>query len=118
MSIKTMCNAPFHLELQGQPLEWVSEYKYLGININEKLNMSKHIKALKTRIIARLNVMRRLTSRESGATFKVLKAYYVAAIRSIIKYSTPATMLMSNTAVRQLNALQYRVLRIATRSYT
>lgn len=118
MSIRTMNNAPFHLELQGRPLEWESEYKYLGITIDRKLKMSKHMNILKNRIVARLNIMRRLTARHSGATFKVLNAYYVGAIRSIIEYSAPATLLMSNSAVQQLDVLQSRALRIATRSYT
>ena len=121
-------NTPYYLELQGRPLEWVTEYKYLGITIDTKststlalpsntkqVNMRMDMEVLKSCIIARLNVMRRLTS--SNSEVKVLKAYYTGAIRSLIEYSTPATMLMSNAAVRQLDILQNRARRITTRSY-
>ena len=116
MAVQTNSVQPYHLELQGRRIHWVTEYKYLGIVIDKRLSMRKHLFVLKKRIEARLNLMRRLTSRSSGATLKVLKLYYTTAIRSILEYSAPASILMSPTSAKQLDALQSRALRTATRA--
>lgn len=42
-SIKGISKAPL-LSIQGSPINWASSNKYLGIQIDKKLNFSKHVK--------------------------------------------------------------------------
>ena len=117
MSVRTRQLKAYDLTLQGSHIEWVKTYRYLGINIDRNCSFSSHALILQKRITARLNIMRRLTSKTHGASYKLLRTYYIAAIRSIIEYSYPAILLMTKTSCSKLNVLQGRALRIMTRSY-
>lgn len=47
------------LTLGGKPLDWVSEYKYLGVTIDTSLKFNKHVKNIKN-VSFRLHKLRRI----------------------------------------------------------
>ena len=63
------------LKLSDEAIEWVSEYKYLGVIIDKNLNFSSHIKYTAKRVRRRLNAMRAISGIPGGANSKVLKKY-------------------------------------------
>ena len=107
----------FSLRIQGSDLDWVNNYKYLGIIIDRHLTFNAHIKVLHKRVTQRLAFMKRLTSKTAGASYAVLKTYYTAAIRSLIEYMFPITLMISQTNIKKLNIMQNKALRIMTRSF-
>ncbi len=118
MVFQTNTTKHFRIDIQGNPIRWVTEYRYLGIVIDRGLKFTKYRDALKISLSTRLNIMRRMTSRTTGASYKVLMTYYKAAIRSIIEYGYCAIILMSKTNCALLDSFQNRAIRIATRSYS
>lgn len=54
-----------------------------------ELSFTAHATYLRERTQARLNVMRAMTRPTAGATFSVLRQYYVQAVRSLVDYSAP-----------------------------
>lgn len=115
-SINKHYEPPFSLNIQNENLEWVKEYKYLGIILDNRLCLSKHVDAIKDRITARLNVMRAISGHKGGASYHVLKTFYCAAVRSVIEYGNTALSLASKTQLEELDKLQNKALRLITRA--
>ena len=64
------------------------ETKFLGIIIDDKLNFNAHISFLQSKCNSRLHLMRKLKT--LGLNSTGLKTFYIANIRSILVYGTPA----------------------------
>ena len=67
------------LTLNNVPLQWASEYKYLGVHIDDKLTFKAHISHLENKALKRINCMKVLSSL-SGANAYILRIFYVQAI--------------------------------------
>jgi ribonuclease HI len=107
---------PFDLHIQNEQLVWVKEYKYLGITLDNKLCLNKHIDVIKSRVSARLNVMRAISGHRGGASYHVLNTFYCAAIRSVIEYGNTALVLASKTRLKELDRLQNYALWLINRA--
>lgn len=64
---------PVELTLYGQPLKQVTEIKFLGVWLDEKLAFSIHIEKLVTKCKKTINLMRCLVGCEWGASFNSLR---------------------------------------------
>ena len=104
----------FVLKLYDNKLKWVNEHKFLGIIFDKKLTFKAHIEYLISRCLKRINIMKSLTTVKGGANFKVLRTYYLQAIRSIIDYSAPAIILAKPNLIKKLEIIQNSALRIIT----
>lgn len=100
------------LRVQQTEIEWVLSHQYLGIWLDCRLNLQQLVRTTKDRVKARLNVMRAMTATEGGANFRVLRLFYLQAIRSIIDYAAPLLATISTTQMGELEKLQNEALRI------
>ncbi|KRX78511.1 hypothetical protein T4E_3058 [Trichinella pseudospiralis] len=80
------------LKIQGMDLEWVQDYLYLGVRIDRTLSFRQEVQYLLDRTKARLSVMRVMSGRRIGARHRVLRSFYVHAVRPIVDYASLAQM--------------------------
>ena len=87
------------------------EYKYLGVWIDQRLTFKTEVDYLRTRAMARVNVMKAMTHHTAGASSAVLRLFYIHAIRPIIDYAAPALTSIAATWQLQLNTIQHLAMR-------
>ena len=112
---KAMCfqrNTPdSQLKLRGEPIEWVSEFKYLGVIIDKNLSFDSHMKYTAKKVQSRLNAMRAISGLPGGANSKVLKKVYQATVRPILDYGCVAVAFAPKTHYEKLEKLQNKAIR-------
>ena len=101
-----------NLCLNGQDIEWVTEFKYLGLIIDRRLNFTSHIKYVAKRVRCRLNAMRAISGLPGGANSYILHRVYQTTIRPILDYACVAHSFASKTARHQLDVIQNRAARL------
>ena len=74
--------------LQGVELEYVEEFKYLGITIDNKLNWRKHIENQTKRAQMALNTGRRMIGNKWGLKPKQMTWLYESIVRPILTYGS------------------------------
>ncbi len=98
------------LMISGTPVERVSSFKYLGVNISEDLTWTTHIQTQVKKAKQRLYHLRQL--RKFRVSPAILKTFYSGAIESVL---TQCISVWYNNATNQdCKALQ-RVVRLAER---
>ena len=112
---KAMCfqrNTPMsQLMLGGEAIEWVSEFKYLGVVIDKNLSFNSHMKYTTKKVQSRLNAMRAISGLPGGANSKVLKKVYQATVRPILDYGCVAVAFAPKTTYEKLEKIQNRAIR-------
>ena len=101
----------WQLRAQGVGLAWTNSYQYLGVWIDKRLSFTAHVTYLRERTQARLNVMRAMTRLTAGATYTVLRLYYVQAVRSLVDYSAPVLIALSPNQQERVEVLQNTAMR-------
>ena len=115
MAMAVHCTPPErNLRIQGVQLQWTNAYLYLGIWIDSKLTFKKEVAYLKDRTKTRLNVMRAMTSTRAGATHRVLRIYYVQAVRSLVDYAAVVLVALAKSRKKDLEVIQNHAMRIIT----
>ncbi len=71
------------LMISGTPVERVSSFKYLGVNISEDLTWTTHIQSQVKKARQRLYHLRQL--RKFRVSPAILKTFYSGAIESVLK---------------------------------
>ncbi len=94
------------LMISGTPVERVSSFKYLGVNISEDLTWTTHIQTQVKKARQRLYHLRQL--RKFRVSPAILKTFYSGAIESVL------TVWYSNASNQDCKALQ-RVVGLAER---
>ena len=111
-AMATMCRTPdTSLRIQGVCLQWVPAYQYLGVWVDQRLTFRKEVEYLKERTKARISVMRAMTTTKAGATDRVLRLYYVQAVRSLVDYAAVTLVSLADTNRRSLEAIQNSAMR-------
>ena len=70
--------------INGEPVEQVVSYKYLGLNLDNKLSFTHHTTAVQKKCQQRLHVLRRLRSFNIDA--KLLLLLYRSIIEPLLTY--------------------------------
>ena len=95
-----LANAKLNIHIDGETISQVSTMKYLGIDIDSKLNWNNHFDRLCKTISPKIGLLRRLRQIVSTAC---LTKYYMAKVQSHIDYCLTVWGFTSN---KNLNRLQ------------
>ena len=102
------CPENLVLSVNGTPLDRVSEYKYLGVTIDEKLKYQKHIST----VIAKLSRLCGITYKLGKFfTYDVARSFYFAMVQSVISYNIVFWGASSKTLVDALQRKQNVIVR-------
>ncbi len=101
---------PYTLMISGTPVERVSSFKYLGVNISEDLTWTTHIQTQVKKARQRLYHLRQL--RKFRVSPAILNTFYSGAIESVLTQCI--SVWYSNATNQDCKALQ-RVVRLAER---
>ncbi len=96
--------------ISGTPVERVSSFKYLGVNISEDLTWTTHIQTQVKKARQRLYDLRQL--RKFRVSPAILKTFYSGAIESVLTQCI--SVWYGNSSNQDCKALQ-RVVRLAER---
>ena len=77
-----------NIEISGQKIEKVTEYKYLGIIFDDKLSWHNQANKVQKKINQRLYFLRKLHSFQVDPT--ILKLFYKSCILSLLNFCLPA----------------------------
>ena len=102
-----------NLRSHNTTIPFVNSFKFLGVVLDTKLSMAKHVQHIKRKCSARLNLFRCLTSKECGADRSTLLTLYKAIVRPIIEYGAVVYAGGKKTSLSSLETLQNSFLRIA-----
>ena len=104
------------LKLEGQNLEVVNEYKFLGVTIDNKLNFNKHVTNVIAKAKKRSKILRCLSGKDWGQNLETQRALFATYIRSALEYAAPSWYpWLGKTARLKLETVQNECLRIMTR---
>ena len=104
-----------NLTLFGSRIRAVSEHKYLGLFVDEKLNWKKHIEYLRTSSLKTLSLFRHLTSKSWGADMQSLIRLYIMLLKPKLDYGCEVYSTCSKTS--SLDPVQNEVIRIASGAF-
>jgi hypothetical protein len=111
---KTTAFQDLQLRIEGTPLPWKSEAKFLGVILDKRLTLAAHIKNLKKKAMGAMAIIYPLINRRSKLSPALKVRLTTAYIRPILTYAAPAwTGLASDTKLIQLQRIQNKYLRIA-----
>ena len=74
--------------LQGVELEYVQEFKYLGVTIDNKLNWRKHVEKQTKKAQIALNTGGRMISSKWGLKLRQMVWLYESIVRPILTYGS------------------------------
>ncbi|GBM79854.1 RNA-directed DNA polymerase from mobile element jockey [Araneus ventricosus] len=99
---------PDNLERFGEPIKWVTEVKYLGLIIDNKLTSRQHISYLKEKFYLCLP----LIGRRSSLSLQNELILFKQVLRSILTYAAPIWDLQPHPIGKKVQILQNKLLRI------
>ena len=84
---------------------------YLGVELDQKLNMNKHISNVRKKAMKRLNLVKRLASTTWGSDKNMLRSLYLGYARSAIDYNIALQNIASDSTRKTLDQVQNHALR-------
>ncbi|GBN02176.1 RNA-directed DNA polymerase from mobile element jockey [Araneus ventricosus] len=103
---------PAHLELFEEPIEWVTDVKYLGLIIDNKLTFRQHISYLKEKFWAKIYLCLPLIGRNSSLSLENKLILFKQVLRPILTYAAPIWGLAALSNKKKVQILQNKLLRI------
>ena len=86
MKASEIRNIP-ELKIYNMPLKYTEEVKFLGVLLDTRLNLSKHVQYVKGKAAKRIAILKCLAGRNCGADRSVLIRIYKSMIRPILEYA-------------------------------
>ena len=105
----------FDFKVYNGNVEWVRQFKYLGVIFDDNLSFLLHAHHLRSRAEKRVNVLKHLAGSPYGATQDTLLHYFKSCIRPILEYGSIIFPIACPSAIRLLESVQNIALRIALR---
>lgn len=72
--------------INGTPIEWKREVKYLGVTLDSHLNFNQHVAEVTTKATRAMLLCRRLAGKSWGCSPKIMRQLYLTMVRPIILY--------------------------------
>ena len=111
MAVK--CEPPaMGIHIDGNLVDWVDSYMYLGICIDSKLTFKQEVTYLRERAKTRLSTMKYMTSLKEGANLEIQRKYYIACTRSLIDYAAPVLHSLQEKQLESLEVIQNNAARL------
>ena len=107
--ITTVSNRPFNLEINGEKVECVSEFNFLGVMLDDFLSWKPHIKMVTSKISRTLGVIKRV---RKILPFSALKTLYNSLIVPHINYG----LKLWGPYSKPVELIQKRAIRVITTS--
>ena len=105
------------LTLNGSQIPVVDQAKFLGVIFDRKLSFVPHIKALRTKCLKALNLLKVLAHTDWGADRKVLLRLYRSLIRSKLDYGCIVYGSARKSYLQMLDTIHHQGLRLATGAF-
>jgi hypothetical protein len=99
------------IKLYGTKIQREKEITFLGIVLDEKLNLNSHIDSVKKKVISRLNIIKTVSHRSWKLSKSTLINLYTSLIRSVFEYSAILAPRLSTTLLSKLQVIQNNALR-------
>ena len=110
---------PYIPRLGGQVITKTDSYKYLGVQVIAPHLMSRNsrstqeiVQNIKESCLERLRPLQYISKRYVGASLRVLRMMYVSLVRSMIDYASPVLSLLPPNALKPLEIVQNKAMRI------
>ena len=113
MNARELDNVP-DLTIYDDPITYTDDVKFLGVILDTRLNLTKHVQYIKGKAAKRISLLKCLAGRGCGADRATLIRIYKSMIRPILDYSCQILDGPQNKIVESLEAVQNECLRIAT----
>ena len=104
----------FSLDLNGHPIPWCNDIKFLGITLPRNLSFKRHFLLLKKKAFQRTNLLRIIAGPRWGARSHHLIQIANSTIRSLFDFSCSSWVAASFTDRRSLESSYHAALRVAT----
>ena len=101
------------LHISGHVVPRLDSFKFLGVVLDSRLTMVKHVEHIKAKCSKRLNLFRCIAGTENGADRKTLLHLYKTLVLPIIEYGAVIYAGASDNTLKKLNVIQNSFLRIA-----
>ena len=101
------------LHINGQKIQVVKETRFLGVIFDQKLSFIPHLKALKTKCLKALDIVKVVSNQEWGADKSVLLNLYRSLIRSKLDYGSIIYGSARPSYLKMLNTIHHQGLRLA-----
>ena len=98
------------LQICGKRLNWDRTPTYLGIKLDQKVQLHNHVRELCAKATAKLSLVKKLASTSWGADARLLRALYLGSVRGAIDYSLPVQAFASRTALEGLDRIENQAL--------
>ena len=105
------------LRIQGSDIPYTDHARFLGIVLDGKLNMRRHVEHVKTKVTKRFSLLRCLSRQSNGADRKTLLRLYKTLVRPVIDYASPVYDGGAQGVLKGLEPLQNKCLRMATGAF-
>ncbi|GFV70817.1 RNA-directed DNA polymerase from mobile element jockey [Trichonephila clavipes] len=102
-----------HVNIFNLPVPWVTEYKYLGLILDTKLNFAKHIRSAHQKAAGMRCTLNRLISPKSKLALRQKVLLYKAILHPIMLYASPIWAPAAVTHLKRLHTFQNIQLRRA-----
>ena len=85
------------LKYNGQQLKKETNPVYLGVTMDQRMTLEKHMRNVKEKASRRLNIIKRLASTTWGADKNTLRQLYLGYVRSSMEYNLALQSISSDT---------------------
>ena len=100
------------LQISGNKISPVSQYKFLGVTITNNLRFVEHANKLVQKCRARVNILKCLATKDWGNSTETQRTLYVQYIRSVLEYASSSWHgWMATTHIKRLQRIQNEALR-------
>ena len=115
--VRRCSRLPPDLKLNNVAIGAKTEYKFLGVFFDEKLNWSYHIKQLRAKCVKRLDLLKLLAHTKWGSDRDIIIRLYIMLIKPKLEYGLEAFFPAKEYLTKSLDTIQNSALRIATGAF-